>query len=113
MTFSRRRCTGLRWRLKVASTILALLPSLLLADSTTVINEVHYHPADESQTEWIELANTMSFDMDLGGWSLTGAVEYDFPPDTTIAAGRYLVVAADPSKVQLKSILCAKAQLIT
>ena len=47
----------------------------------------------------------MSYDMDLGGWSLTGAVEYAFPEGTTIAAGRFVVVAADPAKVQLRSIL--------
>ena len=100
MTFSRHSLLSLLWRLKVTITILL---TAAFADSTTVINEVLYHPADDSQTEWIELANTMSFDMDLGGWHLTGAVEYAFPPDTTIAAGRFLVVAADPSKVRLKS----------
>ena len=99
-SLSRHRLLSLLWRLKVTTTMLL---ASAFADSTTVINEVHYHPANDSQTEWIELANTMSFDMDLGGWSLTGAVEYDFPPNTTIAAGRYLVVAADPSKVRLRS----------
>ncbi len=101
-------------RLKVTPTTSLFLLRLLatatiflsraFADSTTVINEIHYHPADDTQTEWIELANTMSYDMDLGGWSLTGAVEYTFPNDTTIAAGQFVVIAADPSKVQLRSI---------
>ncbi len=94
-------------RLKASVAVLFFLlafASLLMADSTTVINEVHYHPVDASQTEWIELANTMSYDMDLGGWKLTGAVDYTFPTDTVIAAGRFVVVAADPAKVQLRSI---------
>ena len=77
--------------LQVAAAIIFLAPTLLLADSTTVINEIHYHPANETQTEWIELVNTMSYDMDLGGWTLTGAVEYPFPNDATIAAGRFVV----------------------
>ncbi|MFT5404138.1 MAG: hypothetical protein ACI9DF_002981, partial [Verrucomicrobiales bacterium] len=102
--FSRRQFTDIRRRLKVTATIGALLTTPLLADSTTVINEVLYHPADDSQTEWVELANTMSYDMDLGGWRLTGAVEYAFPPGTTIAASKFLVVAADPSKVRLQSL---------
>ena len=104
VTFGRRQFTDIRRRLQVTTTICALLTTPLLADSTTVINEVFYHPADDSHTEWVELANTMSYDMDLGGWRLTGAVEYAFPSDTTIAAGKFLVVAADPSKVTLPSI---------
>ncbi|MEN9023346.1 MAG: lamin tail domain-containing protein [Verrucomicrobiales bacterium] len=95
-----RSLVSLLWRLKVTTTILL---ASAYADSTTVINEIHYHPANGSQTEWIELANTMSYDMDLGGWQLTGAVEYTFPKDTTIAASEFLVVAADPSKVRLRS----------
>ncbi len=88
----------------LALALFAWSPLALLADSTAVINEILYHPADDSQTEWIEIANTMSFDMDLGGWKLTGAIDYAFPDDATIAAGRFLVIAADPSKVRLKSL---------
>ncbi|MEM7386296.1 MAG: lamin tail domain-containing protein, partial [Verrucomicrobiota bacterium] len=74
------------------------------ADSTTVINEIHYHPVNDAESEWIELFNTMSFDMDLGGWRLAGGIEYTFPTGTTIRAGGFLVVAADPDRVQLKSL---------
>ena len=84
--------------------LLGVLPAFLRADSTTVINEIFYHPATEAQTEWIELANTMSYDMDLSGWRLTGGVEYTFPPGTVIGTGKFLVVAADPSKVRVLSL---------
>lgn len=46
-------------------------------------------------TEWIELHNPMAIDMDLSGWSLAG-VEWTFPEGTFVAAGAYVVVAANP-----------------
>jgi Lamin Tail Domain len=60
-------------------------------------NELQYHPASTDDTEWIELHNPMALDMDLSGWSLEGGVSYTFDEGTVIAAGGYLVVAADPS----------------
>ena len=62
-----------------------------------VINEIHYNPADEtSAEEFIELYNPGTTSLDLSGWSLTDAVEFTFPPGTTIPANGYLVVAEDP-----------------
>ena len=69
-------------------------------DSTTVINEIMYHPADDTGSEWIELYNQMAVDMDLSGWSLSDAVSFQFPRETILAGGDYLVVAADPSAFQ-------------
>ncbi|MEO8352992.1 MAG: lamin tail domain-containing protein, partial [Chthoniobacteraceae bacterium] len=69
------------------------------ADTTTVFNEVMYHPAGVSGAEWIELHNQMAVDMDLSGWEITGGVNFTFPTDTTIAAGGYLVVSSDTAAV--------------
>jgi len=70
-----------------------------------VINEIMYHafpqlatdtqPYAESDEEWIELFNRGSTTIDLSGWELDDAVEYDFPEGTTLAPGEYLVVARD------------------
>lgn len=79
---------------------LALWSGLLAAgaqDSTTVINEVMYHPAVPGGVEWIELHNQMSVNMDLSGWRITGGVNYTFAEGTTIPAGEYLVVASHPA----------------
>lgn len=62
-------------------------------------NELQYHPRGDDETEWVELYNPMALDMALSGWSLTGAVSYDFPEGTVLAAGGYLVVAADPDRL--------------
>ncbi len=72
-----------------------LEPRVVL-DSTTVFNEIMYHPADDGTPEWIELHNQMSVDMDLSGWSLDGGVEFEFTPGTVIAGGGFLVISDDP-----------------
>jgi hypothetical protein len=69
-------------------------------DSTTVINEVMYHPADNGGPEWIELFNQLAVDMDLSGWTLDDAVSFRFPEGTLIKGGGHLVVAADPTAFQ-------------
>lgn len=85
--------------LSTLGVLLCLLPASLSAiDSTTVINEVMYHPAG-SATEWIELHNEMSVDMDLSGWTLSGGISYRIPEDTVISAGGHLLLAAEPAKL--------------
>ncbi|HWB07269.1 MAG TPA: lamin tail domain-containing protein [Verrucomicrobiales bacterium] len=74
------------------------------ADTVVVFNEIMYHPAAanaaaEEAAEWVELYNEMAVDVDLGGWSITGGVNYTFPEGTILAGGGYLVVAAVPANV--------------
>ena len=80
---------------RIARSPESLEPRLVL-DSTVVVNEIMYHPADDAAPEWIELFNQMAVDMDLSGWSLGDGVEFDFPQGTVISGGEYLVVASDP-----------------
>ena len=73
--------------------------------AAVVINEISYHilnssvPAgeDPERLEFIELYNTGPGAVDLSGWSFSQGVTYTFPPATSLAAGQYLVVAADPA----------------
>ena len=76
------------------------LEARLMLDSTTVFNEIMYHPADDTAPEWIELHNQMAVDMDLSGWSLSDGVEFEFASDTVIPAGGYLVISSDPAALQ-------------
>ncbi|MBI4600902.1 MAG: lamin tail domain-containing protein [Planctomycetes bacterium] len=63
-----------------------------------VVNEIHYAPADETvREEFVELHNAGAVPVDLSGWQLSGAADYDFPAGTAIGAGEYLVVAQDPA----------------
>ncbi len=60
-----------------------------------VINEIMYHPASENDAhEYVELWNVGDRELALAGWTITGGIEYSFP-DVRLAAGQYLVVAAD------------------
>ena len=72
-------------------------------DSVVVFSEIHYHPPAE-ETEWIELHNQMAVDVDISGWRLRGGIKYDFPADTVIGGGDYLIIAADPAGVKVPFI---------
>ncbi len=72
--------------------------TLLIGDSVVVINEIMYNPADQDESlEWVELFNQHAVDIDLSGWQLDGAIQFDFEEGTIIEGRDYLVVAADPA----------------
>ena len=59
-----------------------------------VINEIMYNPiSGTSDDEYVELYNRGASSVNLGGWRLTDAISFTFPPNTVIPAGGYLVVA--------------------
>ena len=77
-----------------------------------VINEIMYHPAsalvepaaagnfEPTSLEFVELLNNDVQAIDLGGWSFNRGVSFTFPPQTTLQAGEFLVVAADLAAFQ-------------
>ncbi len=54
---------------------------------------------DRNELEWIELYNRGSEAVDLGGWKLEEGIQYEFPANTLLSPGEYLVVAADAAAV--------------
>lgn len=63
------------------------------------MTEIHYHPLDEdltagSEFEFIELKNTGSSTLDLGGLSFTEGVEYTFSPESELTPGGFVVLAS-------------------
>ena len=66
------------------------------ASAQVVINEIMYNPAShDAREEWVELLNTSGTNVNLTGWTISGGIDFAFPSNTVIAAGQYLVVAAD------------------
>jgi len=103
MSYRPARSRSLR---AVLATSLALASCLFAstgvygAPPTVVINEVHYHPGDDSRIgEFVELYNYGSEAVDVGDWILFGGVQYVIQRPRTIQAGEFLVIAADPNSL--------------
>ena len=46
-----------------------------------IINEIHYAPAVKTeQLEFVELFNPSSAAVDVSNWSITGGIDFRFPP---------------------------------
>lgn len=61
------------------------------------VSEIHYHPSGSSP-EFVEISNTGSSAEALGGWTLRGDVDFDFPANFTLAAAEAVVVVSfDPT----------------
>ena len=68
-----------------------------------VISEIMYHPPsrmDGRQLEFVELYNSQPFFEEIGGWRLSGALDFTFPPGTVLPAGGFILVARVPADVQ-------------
>ncbi len=75
----------------------------LAAHGQVVINELMYHPISETTNEeWVELYNPGVTSVVLTGWQFSSGVQYTFPAGSSIAAGGYLVVAANPTVFHAK-----------
>ena len=76
------------------------LPNIV-PNAKIVIDELMYHPAKDSNDEYVELYNPTADRIYLqnseGPWRLDGGVDYTFPENTSIGAGsRLIVVGFDP-----------------
>ena len=69
-----------------------------LKNADMVINEIMFDsPSDARNSEFIELHNKGTAAVNLSGWKFVDGVNYEFPANTLLAPGGYLVVAADPA----------------
>ncbi|MEN9676268.1 MAG: Inner spore coat protein, partial [Verrucomicrobiota bacterium] len=70
--------------------------SIRTATAGIVISEIMYHPPGTNVLEeWLELHNTGSNSVNLGGWQLDRGVHFTFPKPTVMLPDARLVVAAD------------------
>ena len=103
--------------------LIAVLCALVApASAQVVINEIHYHPVEDAHFdangnptysdtglpanlstdihEFVEIYNAGASSVNLAGWQFSSGVTYTFPAGTTIAAGGYKVIAANPARLQ-------------
>ncbi len=65
-----------------------------------VISEVMYHPAsraDGKNLEFIEVYNSQAWFQEIGGWRVSGSVDYTFPTGTVIQSRSFAIMAANPA----------------
>ncbi len=68
-----------------------------------VINEIHYDPAIKTElSEFVELYNAGTMDANISGWYFSDGISYQFPPETILPPGGYVVVAQDPYTIETK-----------
>ena len=69
--------------------------------SVIMFNEIMYNPANDAQElEFVEIYNTLSFDMDISLWKLAGGIEYTFPVGATVPSEGCVVIAKSPSALE-------------
>jgi hypothetical protein len=85
--------------------LLALLTFALplATQADIVISEIMYHPQSENPAEeYVELYNPSAAPVDVSGWKFSSGVQFTFPGATSITAGGYLVVTANPAVFHAK-----------
>src|SRR6185503_17933150 len=68
-----------------------------------IISEVMYHPTNRTDLrniEFIEVFNSNPWFEEMGGFKISGAVDYTFPSNFVLNARGYVVIAATPADVQ-------------
>ena len=76
-----------------SSDIVFGLEAEVLVENTPAIPGL---PLTESSEEWIELHNKGTSTVNISGWRLDDAVNFDFPSNTSIGPNQYLIIAKDP-----------------
>lgn len=66
------------------------------------ITEILHSPAPPrtNETEFVEIYNSNPFPEEIGGYRLTGEIDYTFPEGLHVAGNAYLIVAKDPAVFQ-------------
>jgi hypothetical protein len=96
----RRVCVTAMWPLLISGA----------AEARIVLNEIHYHPAndavqageDAEGLQFVELHNDGPAAEDLSGVAFSAGLTFAFPAGTQLPAGGYVVVAQDPALLALR-----------
>ncbi len=76
-------------------------PNKFHAQDAIVINEIMYDPPfGRGDLEYIELYNKGEDSIPLDQWRFEDAIDYEFPSNTRIESGQYIVIAKNPEAIQ-------------
>jgi hypothetical protein len=93
-----------------------LLFSAMRALAAPVINEIMFRPGtgypENTNLEFIEIHNPDTTAVDLSGWAITSGADYTFASGTTLPAGGFIVVAANPTTLKAASASAAAATVV-
>jgi hypothetical protein len=65
--------------------------------SQLMLSEIYYNDTQNGDAEFLEILNPGSAPRSLGGYTLTDAVEFKFPPQASIGPGERIVIARKAS----------------
>lgn len=69
--------------------------------SSITINEINYRSINDGENiDFVELHNSGTTAINLSGWTLTDGIAFEFPAATSISAGGYIIIAANPADCQ-------------
>ena len=88
-------CAGLVASVVATAVVLVTSSRTAIAAPPVVINELHYHPADDNPAaEFLELYNPTGGAVDLTGWCFDG-INYCFPAGSVIGPAGFVVITPD------------------
>jgi len=70
-------------------------------DFDVVISEIMYHPAGDTNDEFIEVYNSGAALVDVTDWCFVSGIDYCFAPGTVLSPGQIVVLARDAAQFQL------------
>lgn len=82
-------------------------PNQFVFEDGIVISEICYNPpvplpsAENSDNQWLELANRGNNTIDLSGWRFDDGIDFEFPPGTTLDPGEHACVVRDETAFSL------------
>lgn len=95
----RKRCVALWWAIGLGAILLTATP----VAANVIISEIMYNAdGSDNDREWVELYNTGTSDVDLGGWQLgdsqDGTYATPFPAGTMLGPSQALVVTGSAAE---------------
>jgi len=85
-------------------------PDALLADlSNLIISEIHYHPDDTDDFEFLEFKNISDQTIDLSSVVISGGLDFTFPTGSSLAAGAHLLVVEQEASFMARYMAAGSA----